>query len=229
MQRFIKQILLDEIGFLGQKKLQSAKILLIGLGGLGCPTALYLGGAGIGTVGIAEFDVVDMSNLHRQILYTEEDLGKNKIDVGIQKLSAQFPATIWNKHALKVSNENIDDLVRNYDLIIDGSDNFTTRFIVNDACVRQNIPLLFGSILGFEAQFCLFDNPAKSNYRTLYPEAPEYVPSCSENGVLSPCTGIIGSILANIACLYHMNLYTEQNTLKCIHLLNLKMQSVRIT
>jgi sulfur-carrier protein adenylyltransferase/sulfurtransferase len=204
--RYARQIQLDGFGMEGQEKLKKAKILVIGAGGLGCPALLYLCAAGLGTIGIVEFDVVSETNLHRQILYTSADVGKPKIVCAIEKLKAQNPFVTLIAHAQQLTTKNAFEIVKNYDLVIDGTDNFATRYMVNDICVLLDKPLIYGSISRFEGQVSVFnallsDGKRGPNYRNLFPEppSPETAPNCSEVGVLGVLPGIIGSMQANEA------------------------------
>jgi len=199
--RYSKHLILEGFGADMQLKLKNANVLVIGAGGLGCPVMLYLNAAGIGHIGIADFDTIDITNLHRQILYTHEDLGRKKTEVAIDKLSNLNPFTKFTVHDARITEQNIKDIIRDYDLVIDGCDNFETRYTVNDHCVLQNKPLLYGSILGYQGQVALFNYRGSGNLRDIFPEPPdkEDVPDCSLNGVLSTVPGIIGTIMAQEA------------------------------
>lgn len=198
-KRYQKQIMLDDIGINGQLKIRSCKVAVVGAGGLGCPILQYLVAAGVGTIGIIDFDVVEVSNLHRQTLYTPDDAGKLKAEVALQKLSAQNPYISINAHCRLLNEENVESLLSGYDMIVDGCDNFATRYTVNDACVKLNKPLVYGSILGYEGQLAVFNMKGSKNLRDIFPEppSPEEVPSCSENGVLGTLPAIIGSMMAH--------------------------------
>lgn len=199
--RFEKQMVLKEIGILGQTKLKSVKIGVIGAGGLGCPVLQYLNSMGVGTLGLIDFDTVQESNLHRQILYTSEDIGKSKIECAAKRLKAQNPYTSIIEHNVVLSEENAEEILSQYDIVIDGCDNFLTRYVVNDACVKLGKPLVYGSILGFEGQMATFNYKGSKNLRDIFPEPPhaEDVPNCSENGVLGSFPGIIGTMMAQEA------------------------------
>jgi len=198
LNRYNRQILLPEIGLEGQEKLKQAKVLVVGSGGLGCPALQYLAAAGVGTIGIADFDLVAESNLHRQILYTPEDCGKPKTEIGAQKLKNQNPFITCIPHSLGITVQNALEIIGDYDLVIDGSDNFPTRYLVNDACAILQKPLVFGSIFRFEGQVTVFHFQQGPSYRCLFPEPPsrEEVPTCSEAGVLGVLPGIIGTMQA---------------------------------
>jgi molybdopterin/thiamine biosynthesis adenylyltransferase len=196
--RFEKQMVLKEIGILGQTKLKAAKVAVVGAGGLGCPVLQYLNSMGVGTLGLIDFDTVMESNLHRQILYTSEDIGKSKIECAAKRLKAQNPYTTIIEHNVVLSEENAEEILSQYDFVVDGCDNFLTRYIVNDTCVKLGKPLIYGSILGFEGQMATFNYQGSKNLRDIFPEPPnaEDVPNCSENGVLGSFPGIIGTMMA---------------------------------
>lgn len=201
LRRYDRQILLEEIGIEGQEKLQKASVLIIGAGGLGCPLLSYLTGAGIGKIGVIDGDVVEESNLHRQVLYQQNDIGKNKAQAAAAKLSLLNPLVEIQAYPHQLNAKNAVEIILDYDLVIDGSDNFPTRYLVNDCCVALNKILVFGSIFQFEGQVSVFNYKGGPNYRHCYPEAPaaEEVPNCGDSGVLGPLPGMIGSIMANEA------------------------------
>ncbi len=197
--RYHRQIILPEIGEEGQKKLNAAKVLVIGAGGLGCPVLQYLSGAGIGTIGIIDFDVVETSNLHRQVLYGKKDVGTNKALAAKKHLSDLNPDIVINVYPEKLTVKNALTLFADYDIIVDGSDNFSTRYLVNDACVITSKPLVYGAIFKYQGQVSVFNYNNGPSYRCLFPEPPSAgtVPSCSEIGVIGVLPGIIGSFQAN--------------------------------
>lgn len=199
IKRYSRHLILSEIGEAGQRKLKSAKVLVVGAGGLGCPVLQYLAAAGVGTIGIVDFDVVEESNLQRQVLYTAEDAGKQKAIVAKTKLAAQNPHIVLHSHAVALDSGNALELFSAYDIIVDGSDNFATRYLVNDACVILKKPLVFASIFKFEGQVSVFNYNNGPTYRCLYPEppAPGDVPNCSEIGVIGVLPGIAGTLQAN--------------------------------
>jgi adenylyltransferase/sulfurtransferase len=201
LKRYNRQIILPELGLAGQQKLKAAKVLVVGAGGLGCPVLQYLVAAGVGTLGIIDDDVVDESNLHRQILYSPLDLGLKKALIAQAKLKLFNPHVNILAYHQRLTDQNIYTLLEGYDLIIDGSDNFPTRYLVNDACVKLNKPLVFGAIYKFEGQVSVFNYLDGPNYRDLFPEAPAAgeVPSCGEIGVIGVLPGIIGTLMANEA------------------------------
>lgn len=197
--RYNRQIILSEVGPAGQHKLANAKVLVVGAGGLGCPILQYLAAAGIGTLGIIDFDVVEMSNLHRQMLFGTSSLGKNKAEAAKHRLEDLNPEISIIAYAEKLTHQNALELISNYDIVVDGTDNFETRYLINDACVITNRPLVFGSIYKFEGQVSVFNYQNGPSYRCLFPNPPQKntVPNCSEIGVLGVLPGIIGSFQAN--------------------------------
>jgi len=199
--RYSRHLILPEIGEEGQKKLLAAKVLIIGAGGLGSPLGLYLAAAGVGTIGLVDFDVVDLSNLQRQILHTNEEIGKSKLDSAEKRIKAMNPDTKVVKHNTKISSDNALEILKDYDIVIDGTDNFPTRYLVNDACIFLNKPNIYGSIFRFEGQATVFKPKEGPCYRCLYPEPPPpgMVPSCAEGGVLGILPGVIGVIQATEA------------------------------
>jgi len=201
LKLYNRQIILPELGITGQEKLKAASVLMIGAGGLGCPVLQYLVAAGVGHIGIVDDDVVDISNLHRQILYSIADVGKPKAETAKQKLEWLNPFVKLTAYEERLSTNNAASLISGYDLIIDGSDNFTTRYLVNDTCVALNKPLVFGSIFKFEGQISVFNYQDGPNYRDVFPKPPpeNEVPNCDEAGVIGVLPGIIGTYMANEA------------------------------
>ena len=200
-QRYHRHTLLAEFGVEGQEKLKASSVLVIGAGGLGCPALQYLCAAGVGTIGIVDDDVVDISNLQRQILYSDQDIGESKAETAAQKLRTQNPLISINTHSLRLTSNNALEIISNYDLVVDGSDNFPTRYLVNDACVMLKKPFVMGSIFKFEAQISVFNYQSGPTYRCIYPNPPNSsdVPNCSQVGVLGVLPGIVGSYQANEA------------------------------
>lgn len=198
-KHYSRHLILEEIGLIGQQKLKNAKVLVIGAGGLSCPVLQYLTAAGIGTLGIIDDDVVAQSNLQRQILYTYQDIGQNKAETAAKRLSLLNPFVTFNIYTTRLEKSNAIKLFKQYDIIVDGSDNFPTRYLVNDAAVITNKPLVFGSIFKFEGQVAVLNYKNGPTYRCLYPEPPkpDEVPNCSEIGVLGVLPGIIGCLQAN--------------------------------
>jgi adenylyltransferase/sulfurtransferase len=197
-KRYSRHLILPEVGVVGQQKLKAAKILCIGAGGLGSPVALYLAAAGVGTIGIVDFDVVDFSNLQRQILHGTPDVGRPKLDSAKDKLLAINPNINVVTHNAALSSENAMEIFAPYDIVVDGTDNFPTRYLVNDACVLLGKPNAYGSIFRFEGQASVFATKDGPCYRCLYPEPPPpgLVPSCAEGGVLGVLPGVVGCIQA---------------------------------
>ncbi len=196
--RYSRHLIMPEVGMEGQQKLKAARVLCIGAGGLGSPLALYLGAAGVGTLGIVDFDVVDYTNLQRQIIHTTADVGRKKLDSAAEKLKAINPFPNIRKFETKLSSENALELFRDFDIIADGTDNFPTRYLVNDACVLTGKPNVYGSIFRFEGQASVFATKDGPCYRCLYsePPPPGLVPSCAEGGVLGILPGLVGVIQA---------------------------------
>jgi molybdopterin/thiamine biosynthesis adenylyltransferase/rhodanese-related sulfurtransferase len=201
LKRYSRQIILPEIGIAGQEKLKNAKVLMIGAGGLGCPVLQYLVAAGVGEIGIVDDDVVDISNLHRQILYGLNDVGGLKAVLAKEKLELLNPHTFIMAYPVRFTSVNAKAICGVYDLVIDGSDNFETRYLVNDTCVALNKPLVFGSIFKFEGHVSLFNYQDGPDYRDVFPETPpaDEVPNCGGIGVLGVLPGIIGTYMANEA------------------------------
>jgi len=201
LARFNRHIILPQVGLEGQEKLKQAKVLCIGTGGLGSPIALYLSAAGVGTLGLVDFDVVDDSNLQRQIAHSTADIGRPKVESARDKLLGINPHLKVNLHGDGVRRDNVRAMVRDYDLVVDGTDNFPTRYLVNDACVLEGKPLIYASIFQFEGQATVFNYQNGPCYRCLYPEPPPpgLVPSCAEGGVLGVLPGVIGVIQATEA------------------------------
>ncbi|BAP18440.1 molybdopterin-synthase adenylyltransferase MoeB [cyanobacterium endosymbiont of Epithemia turgida] len=200
-QRYSRHIILPEVGLDGQKRLKAASVLCIGTGGLGSPLLLYLAAAGIGCIGIVDFDIVDSSNLQRQIIHGISWIGKPKIQSAKDRILQINPYCQVNLYETHLSSENALEILKSYDVVIDGTDNFPTRYLTNDACVLLNKPNIYGSIFRFEGQATVFNYQGGPNYRDLYPEPPPpgMVPSCAEGGVLGVLCGIIGTIQATEA------------------------------
>jgi adenylyltransferase/sulfurtransferase len=198
LARYSRHLILPEVGMEGQQKLKAAKVLCVGTGGLGSPLVLYLAAAGIGTLGLVDFDVVDASNLQRQIIHSTKDIGRKKIDSAAEKLTALNPALNVVKHDTMLSSANALEILKDYDIVADGTDNFPTRYLVNDACVLLGKPNVYGSIFRFEGQASIFATKEGPCYRCLYPEPPPpgLVPSCAEGGVLGILPGLVGVIQA---------------------------------
>ena len=201
IQRYSRHLIMPEVGMEGQKKLKAAKILLVGTGGLGAPLGLYLAAAGIGKLGLVDFDIVDFSNLQRQVIHGTKDVGRPKLDSAREKILDINPNVEVETYEAMLTSDNAMDIIAGYDIVIDGTDNFPTRYLVNDASVLLNKPNVYGSIFRFEGQASVFDARQGPCYRCLYPEPPPpgLVPSCAEGGVLGILPGIIGLIQATEA------------------------------
>ena len=198
LTRYSRHLILPEVGEEGQRRLKAARVLCVGTGGLGSPLAFYLAAAGIGTLGLVDFDVVDLSNLQRQIIHSTKDIGRKKLDSAAEKLTALNPALNVVKHETMLSSANALSILKDYDIVADGTDNFPTRYLVNDACVLLGKPNVYGSIFRFEGQASVFATKTGPCYRCLYPEPPPpgLVPSCAEGGVLGILPGLLGVIQA---------------------------------
>ena len=202
-KRYARHLILDEVGEEGQAKLLAARVLIIGAGGLGSPVALYLAAAGVGTLGLVDFDDVDVTNLQRQIVHAQESVGMRKVDSAAATLHRLDPAIRIETHDMRVDAGNVDALVRGYDLVVDGSDNFATRYLVHDACYFAKKPLVSGALLRFEGQLSTFKayDGRFSCYRCLFPTPPpaDLIPRCEEAGILGSVAGVIGTLQASEA------------------------------
>ena len=196
--RYARHLILPDVGIEGQRRLKAARALVIGAGGLGSPVGLYLAAAGVGRIGLVDFDVVDETNLHRQVLFGESDIGRHKLDAAVDRLRDVNPHIEIVPHPVRLTSENALDLFADYDLVVDGTDNFPTRYLVNDACVLSGKPYVYGSIFRFEGQVSVFAAKDGPCYRCLFrePPPPGLVPSCGEAGVLGVLPGVIGSLQA---------------------------------
>lgn len=228
LKRYNRQLILPEIGSKGQQKLKEAKVLVIGAGGLGCPALLYLVGAGVGKIGIIDFDKIEIHNLHRQILFDTNDIGKSKALIAKEKLLAKNPFVEIAAYDEMLSESNAEKLISQYDIVLDGSDNFLTRYLVNDTCVSLNKTLIYGSILKNDGQLAVFNLNGSKNLRDIYPEAPnpEDVPNCDENGVLGFVPGIIGMYMCNLAIQVILEKCQLKNKLLLFDLENLSIQQL---
>ncbi|HTH81395.1 MAG TPA: HesA/MoeB/ThiF family protein [Mucilaginibacter sp.] len=201
--RYSCQLALPGFGDEAQRLLHQAKVLIIGAGGLGCPAAQYLAAAGVGTLGIADFDTVSISNLHRQILYSPDDIGSKKVTIACERLQKQNPDIQIIPHDIKIIADNVMNIINRYDIVLDGTDNFDTRYLINDACVLTGKPVVYGAIYQFEGQVAVWnitnqDGSRSPNYRDLFPQVDAtQIPNCTDGGVIPTLAGIIGSIQAN--------------------------------
>lgn len=198
LKRYSRQTILAGFGPEAQEKLRQAKVLIVGAGGLGVPVMMYLNAMGVGTLGIVDNDVIAISNLHRQVLYGEEDVGQSKVGVAIKKLNAQNSETVLTAYPTFLTTENALKIIADYDLVIDASDNFPTRYLLNDACIILKKSFVYGALHGFEGQVSVFNHSGGPTYRCLFPNIPKFheVPDCNENGVLGILPGIIGNFQA---------------------------------
>lgn len=207
-ERYSCQIALPSFGENSQQLLQNAKVLIVGIGGLGCPTAQYLASSGVGTIAIVDDDVVSVSNLHRQILYSQTDVGQFKVDVAAKRLSEQNPEIRIIPLKSRIDSDNVFEIIQEYDLIIEGTDNFDTKYLLNDACFILKKPLVYGAIYQFEGQVSVWnleqnDGSFSPNYRDVYPDiAAHHIPNCREGGVLPALAGIVGCMQASEAIKY---------------------------
>ena len=231
MSRYNRHIILSEIGQHGQDKLSNAKVLVIGAGGLGCPVLQYLTAAGIGTIGIVDFDIVEISNLQRQVLFGTSSLGENKAEAAKQRLEDLNNEISIIAYPEKLTHKNAINLFNQYDIIVDGTDNFETRYLVNDACIITNKPLVFGAIYKFEGQVSVFNYQNGPSYRCLFPNPPKKgaVPNCSEIGVIGVLPGIIGSMQANEVLKIILGIGNVlSGKLLCYHALTLQNSTLKI-
>ncbi|HYI08841.1 MAG TPA: molybdopterin-synthase adenylyltransferase MoeB [Thermoanaerobaculia bacterium] len=201
MDRYARHLSLPEIGAAGQEKLRRASVLVVGAGGLGSPTSMYLAAAGIGRLGLVDFDRVDVTNLQRQILYGASDIGRPKLDAASARLRDMNPDVEVIPHSVRLTSENALEVLGGYDIVIDGTDNFATRYLVNDACMLLGKPNVYGSVFRFDGQVSVFSTETAPCYRCLYPEPPppHLAPSCAEGGVLGVLPGVIGTLQATEA------------------------------
>ncbi len=197
--RYSRQLSLREVGIAGQEKIKKAKVLVVGAGGLGCPVLQYLAGAGVGTIGIVDFDKVELHNLHRQVLFSTEDIGRPKAQAAADRLKKLNPHVNFTVFDEMLGENNAERIISQFDIVADGSDNFLTRYLVNDTCVKLGKPLAYGSILKFQGQLAILNYAGGPHLRDIYsePPDPEDVPNCSEAGVIGVVPGIIGTMMAN--------------------------------
>ncbi|HKJ67473.1 MAG TPA: ubiquitin-like small modifier protein 1, partial [bacterium] len=198
IQRYSRHLIMPEVAMEGQKKIRQSSVLVVGAGGLGTPLISYLTAAGVGTLGIVDFDVVDFTNLQRQVIYSTDDVGRSKLAAAEERVKQMNPGVEAETYSTRLTSENAMDIIQGYDVVVDGTDNFPTRYLVNDACVLLGIPNVYGSIFRFEGQASIFATEHGPCYRCLYPEPPPpgLVPSCAEGGVLGVLPGIVGTIQA---------------------------------
>ena len=220
--RYNRQMMLPEIGDSGQEKLKKAKVLVIGAGGLGCPILQYIATAGVGTIGIVDFDKIEIHNLHRQILYTENQVGQAKAITAKSALERLNPLINVIAFIEKLTIENAVRVIKDFDVVVDGCDNFATRYLVNDTCVTLGKSLVYGSILKYEGQLAVFNHKGGKNLRDLFPEPPnsEDVPNCNLNGVMGTLPGIIGTMMGHETLKLIMDLPILENELVLFNTLN---------
>lgn len=227
---YTKNINLDIISEKGQKKLKEAKVLVLGAGGLGCPALLYLATSGVGNIGIVDFDIVSTSNLHRQILYTYSDIGKPKAEVAYEKLKRINPFINIKYYNVRINNKNIDDLIKDYDIILDSPDNFETRYIIENACCQNNKIIVHGSVSRFQGQISVF-TPESACYNCIFPNNPNEndIVENMENKIFGPVTGIIGTIQAMECIKMILGIGTPMiNTLLCYNALNQSFNKINV-
>jgi molybdopterin/thiamine biosynthesis adenylyltransferase len=230
VKRYSRHIIMNDVGSKGQRALMQAKALIIGAGGLGSPSAIYLSLAGVGTVGIVDFDVVELSNLQRQVLHHTSDVGRPKVQSALDNIKSYNPDVNVVLHETRLESDNAMDIISQYDLVINGADNFATRYLVNDACYLLNKPLVDGSILIFDGQATVF-LPGEGCYRCLFPSPPPpgMVPNCAEAGVLGALTGLVGSIQATEALKYFLGIGDSLSSrLLLIDALSMSFREVRL-
>jgi len=230
VNRYSRHIIMGDVGSKGQRNLLQAKALIVGAGGLGSPSAIYLALAGVGTIGIVDFDVVEISNLQRQILHHTSDIGRPKLESARDNINSYNPDTNVVLHEVRLESDNAREIISQYDLVINGADNFATRYLVNDACYLEGKPLVDGSILIFDGQATLF-LPGQGCYRCLFPEPPPpgLVPNCAEAGVLGALTGLVGSIQATEALKHFLGIGESLvSRLLLIDALSMSFREVRL-
>ena len=230
VKRYSRHIIMGDVGSKGQRALMGSKALIIGAGGLGSPSAIYLSLAGVGTVGIVDFDVVELSNLQRQVLHHTADVGRPKVQSAVDNIKAYNPDVNVVVHETRLESDNAMEIINQYDLVINGADNFATRYLVNDACYLLNKPLVDGSILIFDGQATVF-LPGEGCYRCLFPSPPPpgMVPNCAEAGVLGALTGLVGSIQATEALKYFLGIGESLSSrLLLIDALSMTFREVRL-
>ena len=230
VKRYSRHLIMNDVGSSGQRKLLDAKVLILGAGGLGSPSAIYLALAGVGTIGLVDFDVVDLSNLQRQVLHHTSDVGRSKLESARDNIKAYNPDINVVLHETRLESENAMEIIGNYDMVINGADNFATRYLVNDACYLLNKPLIDGSILIFDGQSTVF-TPGNGCYRCLFPSPPPpgMVPNCAEAGVLGALTGLVGSIQSTEALKYILGIGESlESRLLIIDALNMTFREFKL-
>lgn len=226
--RYSRQIFIEEIGLEGQRKIMDAKVLVIGAGGLGSPVIQYLAAAGVGNLAVADFDEVELHNLNRQIIHNERSVSLSKVESAEQFVKNLNQQVSFTGYKIKIEAANAEELISDYDIIIDGSDNFATRYLINDTCVKLGKPLVYGSILGFSGQVAVFNFQGSRNLRDIFPEPPsdENLPDCDSLGVLGPLPGIVGSMMANLVLNIITGLPVSVNKLTLVDTFSWTFQTV---
>ncbi|MDH6251367.1 molybdopterin/thiamine biosynthesis adenylyltransferase [Chryseobacterium sp. H1D6B] len=226
--RYSRQIFIDEIGLEGQRKIKASKVLIVGAGGLGSPVIQYLAAAGIGTLGVADSDTVELHNLNRQIIHTENSVGSSKVKSASRFVEALNHQVKFIGIECKIDESNVEEIMSQYDIVIDCSDNFTSRYLINDTCVQLEKPLVYGSIKGFSGQTAVFNFKGSKNLRDLFPEPPfdEDIPDCDSLGVLGTLPGIIGSMMAHQTLKMITDLPVSLNQITLIDTLNWRFETL---
>jgi len=230
IERYSRQIVLKDVGVVGQKKIYSSKVLIVGAGGLGCPVADYLSRAGVGTIGIADFDKINLSNIHRQNLYNSKDIGKYKVDVVKEKIKSINPFTKIKTYKKKITNKNLNNVIKSFDIIVDGSDNFKTKFLLNKYSIKYKKKLIVGAISKFDGHVFTFDFKDKKTpcLRCFYQSEPsDEILNCEAEGIMGPVAGIIGNIQANEVLKKILKIGKDlNNNILIINLLTLNFRKV---
>ncbi|WP_270090383.1 HesA/MoeB/ThiF family protein [Sphingobacterium sp. SYP-B4668] len=226
--RYKKHIMLPEIGIVGQEKIRDAKVLVVGAGGLGTAILPYLAAAGVGTIGIVDFDKIELDNLHRQILYGEKDICQKKIELAIKSLQTKHSTVTFIGHDIKLDGANAVSIIQGYDIVLDASDNFATRYLVNDTCVLLERTFVFGSVLNFQGQIAVFNHQGSKHLRDLFPlpPPPEDVPNCNDNGVIGTLPGIVGTMMAHEALKLIVGIPSLDNQFLIIDTLRMDFQKI---
>ncbi|MFK8303692.1 HesA/MoeB/ThiF family protein [Capnocytophaga stomatis] len=224
--RYSRQIFMEEIGTEGQRKLGNTRVLVIGAGGLGSPVLQYLAAAGVGKIAVADFDTLELHNLNRQIIHTEKNIGKKKVESASEFIHNFNPHIDFNPLDLHINKQTADELIPQYDIVVDGSDNFATRYLVNDACVQHDKPLVYGSVFSFEGQVAVFNYQGSKQLRDLFPTQPDNAQTCDKFGVLGALTGIVGSLMAMQVLKISLQLPVQTNQLLLIDAMNFRFTTV---
>ena len=224
--RYSRQIFMEEIGTEGQRKLNATKVLIIGAGGLGSPVLQYLAAAGVGTIAVADFDTLELHNLNRQIIHTERNIGKKKVESASEFIENLNPHITFIPLDVCIDKQTAYKLIPQYDIIVDGSDNFPTRYLVNDACVEHHKPLVYGSVFSFEGQVAVFNYNGSKQLRDLFPTHPDNAQTCDKFGVLGALTGIVGSLMAMQVLKISLQLPIQTNQLLLVDAMNFRFTTL---